>query len=164
VPTLHLVIGPWATGKSAVVERLVARPIGMVVFDWDLIIPPLSVLSGRDVRSDASTWPGLKDTWLAVIGGILAAGCDVLLFGPLDPAQLSVDGVSRYDVRCAFLDCSDETLRARLESREASPEEITAELAFAASLRGSPWERIDADGRTLDEVAKEVETWVRARK
>jgi energy-coupling factor transporter ATP-binding protein EcfA2 len=47
--TLHLVLGPWGSGKSTLVQRLAELLPECVVFDWDLIIPGLSLNAGKDV-------------------------------------------------------------------------------------------------------------------
>jgi ABC-type cobalamin/Fe3+-siderophores transport system ATPase subunit len=53
---LHLILGPWASGKSTLVEHLARLLPQHVVFDWDLIIPALSATASKDVFTDPSTW------------------------------------------------------------------------------------------------------------
>lgn len=61
VRSLHLIVGPWASRQSTLVERLTDVLPEHVVFDWDLIIPGPSVTAGKDVFTDASTWDGMYD-------------------------------------------------------------------------------------------------------
>jgi len=157
--TLHIVIGRWASGKTTLANELRSRS-SWVVFDWDLIIPGLSTVSGHDVHTDPTTWRGLKETWQAVLGAVLAAGHDVLLCGPMGPDDLSFAPPLDVAKRCAYLDCSDETLRTRLCERGASETEVEDELAMAATLRQSGWHRVAAGDRAPSDVAEEVAAWV----
>lgn len=160
MPTLSLVIGPWASGKTELANELRTRAPS-VVLDWDLIIPGLSKTSGKDVHSDPTTWPGLRETWAAIVSAVLAGGSDLVLCGPADPEDLHLDERLGVTVRCAYLDCPDATLRERLEARGVSSQEIEDELEMAASLRTSDWYRIRVADRSSSEVADEVARWLR---
>ena len=155
---LHLIVGPWGSGKSELVKELRVRQPGAVVLDWDLILPALSELCGTDIHSDPSTWPGLTRTWRDLVAGILASGVDVVLVGPKRSSDISIEGVP---VGEAYLDCSDETLRARLKSRAEDAAAVEDELRMAARLRASGLRRIDAD-RPVGHVADDVERWLRS--
>lgn len=158
--TLHLLTGPWASGKSTLAPLLARLLPEVVVFDWDALLPGLSAAAGRDAHADASTWAGLRAMWAAVAGSVLAGGRDVLLCGPAVPDDLAA-AVAPHAVRCAWLDVPDDVLAARLRARGRADAEIDDELAFAAVLRCTPHEAIPAGARPLAELAEEVARWVR---
>lgn len=162
MPTLFLLAGAWASGKTETVERLLGLLPTMTVFDWDLIIPGLSAVSGKDVFRDPSTWNGLRDTWKAIVGASLAARRDVLLCGPPTSESL-VDPGEDVSVRRAYLDCPDDVLSDRLSARGATGSEIADELSVAAALRASSDHRIAVDNGGPNAVALEVVKWVEAK-
>ncbi len=153
---LHLIVGPWGSGKSTLADELRGRRLGLVILDWDLIIPLLSEISGSNVHTDPSTWPALRKMWVGVVGAILANGIDVALLGPMRSSDLADEG---FDVHEAYLDCSDDTLRARLTARGESPNAIEDELAMAADLRCSNMCRVDAE-RSIENIAADVICWL----
>ncbi len=158
MPTLHLIIGPWGSGKTSLVVELVPLLPNVAVFDWDLLIPGLSVASGKDVHTDPSTWDGLRETWLSIVGAKLAAKRDVVLCGPLRPEEIGpMDGAT---IRCAFLDCPDELLTRRLAARGATRGEIADEVAMSKELRESNLHRFPVDNRQVRSVAIDVSKWV----
>ncbi|HET7463762.1 MAG TPA: AAA family ATPase [Longimicrobium sp.] len=160
--TLHLLTGAWASGKSTLVPHLARLLPEVVVFDWDILLPGLSAAAGRDAHTDPSTWAGLGEMWAAVIHSVLAGGRDALLCGPARREDFERADLARNPVRCAYLDCADEVLAARLRARGVSAAEVADELAFAASLRQSPHAPVRMDGRTPEHVAGDVVSWVRA--
>jgi|GEM_PF-5938331 len=159
--TLHLLTGPWASGKSSLAPHLARLLPDVVVFDWDALLPGLSAASGKDAHTDASTWPGLKAMWAAVVGSVLAGGRDVLLCGPTLPEDFAGTFVSLHPVRCAYLDCPDEILAERLRARGKTDAEIADELAFMVSLRQSDHTPVQAVDRTPERTAAAVAAWVR---
>jgi hypothetical protein len=160
--TLHLLTGPWASGKSSLVPHLARLLPEVVVFDWDALLPGLSAAAGKDAHADTSTWEGLRAMWAAVAGSVLAGGRDVLLCGPALPQDLAESGVGAHPVRCAYLDCGDEILAERLRTRGETEAEISDELAFMAALRRSDHAPVRAGERPPPEIAAEVAAWVRA--
>lgn len=159
--TLHLLTGPWGAGKSTLVPHLARLLPEVVVFDWDALLPGLSAATGRDARTDASTWDGLREMWIAVVRAVLAGGHDVLLCGPARPDVFS-RGTFDGPVRCAYLDCPDEVLADRLRSRGAREQDIADEVADMAALRASGYHPLPAGGRTPQQLAAAVAAWVRA--
>lgn len=160
--TLHLIVGPWAAGKTSLTPVLQRLLPDCVVFDWDVIIPGLSSAADKDVHTDPSTWAGLKQTWFAILNSVLSGGHDAVLCGPVTPAEISADRVRADSVRCAYLDWPDEVLAKRLRARVESEVDIAEELATAASLRASPHDAIPATGRDPHQLARDVAAWVRA--
>jgi ribose 1,5-bisphosphokinase PhnN len=157
--TLHLLVGPWASGKTTLVPILARMLPGVVVFDWDVLLPGLSAASGTDAHADASTWRGLRLAWTAVVVSVLAGGRDVLLCGPALPKAFAQLGIA--PPRCAYLDCADDVLAERLRARGSSDDEIADELAFMAALRRSPHRSVIVGDRAPEQVAMEVADWVR---
>ena len=160
--TLHLLTGPWASGKSALVPHLARLLPDVVVFDWDVLLPGLTAASGKDAHTDASTWEGLRAMWASVAGSVLAGGRDVLLCGPALPEDLATAGVGAHPVRCAYLDCTDEVLAARLRARGVAEAKIADELAFMAALRRSEHAPVPAGDQTPRQLAELVVAWVSA--
>ncbi len=159
MPTLYLLTGPWASGKSSIVEHLVRLLPTHAVFDWDLVIPFLSLSSGKDVRTDPSTWNGLRETWRAMVGASLNAGRDVVLCGPPLPDEFLPDLDPPSSVRRAYLDCPNAVLVERLRARGATDAEVADELCEASTLRASSTYRIAVDDGPED-VAERVAKWV----
>lgn len=163
MPVLYLLGGAWASGKTATVAHLLRLLPKVAVYDWDLIIPGLSAASGKDVRTDPSTWHGLRETWRAIIGASLAADRDVLLCGPPVADEFAGGLGADVTVRRAYLDCPDDVLSDRLRSRGATEAEIEDEVSVAASLRESGGHRIPVDNGSPKAVAAEVAKWVEAQ-
>ncbi|HET7228969.1 MAG TPA: hypothetical protein VFJ16_03170 [Longimicrobium sp.] len=161
--TLHLLTGPWASGKSTLVPILASLLPGVVVFDWDVVLPGVSAASGRDAHTDPSTWGGLKEIWAAIIHSVLAGGRDVLLCGPARPEDFGAGSGARHPIRCAYLECGDELLAARLLARGETDAAIADELGEMAALRKSGHHPVRVEGRTPDEIAREVAAWVGGR-
>lgn len=159
---LHLVTGPWGSGKSSILPALASLLPDHVVLDWDLVIPGISVAAGKDVHSDPSTWAGLQETWEALIETLLRSGHNVVLCGPATPDQLDDGRLGTSSIRCAYLDCPDDLLTQRLHERGASDEAVADELAVSRALRGSGYAAIAVAGKSPREVAEEVTRWVRS--
>lgn len=131
-----------------------------VVFDWDLIITGLSLVSQKDVFTDPSTWPGLHATWFAIIGSVLDGGHDVVLCCSVRPDEVPADVVPPTHIRAAYIDCPDDELSARLAARGEPAEHIDDELAEAAALRHSTYFRLDGS-QDPDALADGAVAWVR---
>lgn len=162
MPTLHVIVGAWASGKTTLVEQISSLGGGLVVFDWDLLIPGLSLAAATDVHSDPATWDGLRQTWRDVIAAVLASGLDVVLVGPLQPDELAISQGPGIEVRGAYLDCPDKLLQSRLRARGATDAEIADEVEAARRLRKSDLDRIRVGERMPAEVTEVVVAWLRS--
>ena len=160
--TLHLLTGPWASGKTSLVPLLARLLSEAVVFDWDVLHPGLSAAAGKDAYRDSSTWEGLKAMWVAIINAVLAGGRDVLLCGPALPDDFARSGIWACSIRCAYLDCPDEVLVQRLQARGEAEAEISDELATMAALRRSGYEALPVVDRAPHQLAEDVAAWIRA--
>ncbi len=129
------------------------------MFDWDLIIPGLSLAGDRDVFTDASTWKGLYATWFAIIGAVLAGGHDVVLCCSVRPDDVPPDVAPPERIRVAYIDCPDDVLRERLVDRGESGENIKEELLEARELRQSIHFRLDG-AQPPNELAAAAAEWV----
>ena len=159
--TLHLLTGPWASGKTTLVPHLARGLPEVVVFDWDTLLPGLSAAAGRDAHHDPATWQGLRMMWIAILQSVLAGGRDVLLCGPARPDDFARAHLAG-PIRCAWLDCTDDVLAARLRARGEREQDVTDELAEMAALRKSGCHPIAAGNRAPQEIAADVAAWVRA--
>jgi hypothetical protein len=157
---LYLLVGPWASGKTTILPHLTRHLPEHVVFGWDAIIPGLSSASGRDVHTDPSTWDGLRQTWLAVVGSVLTSGRSVVLCGPLQPADVDRSQLPRGEIRCAYLDCPDELLDRRLTARGVDRQAIVDELSTGDALRRSAHFRISAGDEPPEQIAAQVIAWI----
>lgn len=154
--TIYFIVGPWASGKSTLCALLPSRLPEAVIFDWDLIIPGLSLATGTDVHEDASTWPGMRAIWAAILQSIASAGRDVILVGPVTPDDLFEADQKEIPTECLYLNWPDEVLAERLRQRNRSEEEIEDELQFAQSLRSSSWHAVNLSGENEDEMTDRV--------
>lgn len=157
--TLHLILGPWGAGKSTLAERLPKLLPEHVIFDWDLVIPGLALATGKDAFRDSSTWEGLYAIWLAIIQAVLDGGHNVVLCCSVQPVDIPLDVVSPRRIRAAYIDCSDDELRARLGARRESAGDIGGELAEATALRQSSYFRLDG-ARDPDALAEAAAMWI----
>jgi len=162
--TIYLIAGPWASGKSTLAGLLPARVPECVVFDWDVIIPALSIATRTNVRADGATWPGLKAIWLAIVRSVASTGRDVVLLGPLTASDFTAQELDGVSYRSATLSWPEETIADRLEARDATSREIEDELKAARELSASTHHRIDLDGCSPEEMTDRVAQWIRATK
>lgn len=134
-----------------------------MVFDWDLIIPGLSMTAQTDVHTNASTWPGLKATWAAITSGVVACERDVVLLGPFSPDALASSHFGNAHVRHACLHWPDEIIADRLRARNVSDEEIGEELRSAKEFRSSASDQIDLADCDVQQMADRVAEWIHGR-
>jgi hypothetical protein len=159
--TIHFVAGTWASGKSTLAGQLPARIPACVVFDWDLLIPGLSIATQTDVRTDPTTWPELKAIWISIIRRVAASGRDVILLGPLTSDDFSSADLGGAPYRCACLNWPDDIIADRLGARGTPRSEILEELRSAKELRSSTHYQIELAGCTLKQMIDRVATWIR---
>lgn len=160
--TLHLLTGTWASGKTSLIPHLLPLLPDVVVFDWDVLLPGLSAAAGKDAHHDPSTWNGLREMWIAVVGAVLAGGRDVVLSGPATPDDFARSGIPARSIRCAYLDLPDEVIAERLRARRVPEQDVADELAAMVALRASAHTPLPAGGRDPRQVAGLVAAWVRA--
>ena len=158
--TLHLLTGAWASGKTSLSPHLVPRVPEAVVFDWDALLPGLSMAAGKDAHRDPSAWEGLRTMWIAIIGSVLAGGRDVVLCGPATLDDFARSGVDRASIRCAFLDLPDEVLAERLRARGEREQDVADELETIAALRASACTPLPVGGLDPRQVAGLVAEWI----
>jgi hypothetical protein len=92
---------------------------------------------------------------------VLAGGSNAILCGPATPDEFEGDPLGADALRCAYLDCPDDELTKRLRARGESEADIADELATAADLRDSGYEKISVADRSPLQVAEDVARWVR---
>lgn len=161
---LFCIAGPWASGKSTLALLLSGALPECAVFDFDLLIPAISMAAGKDAFREPSTWPGLHECWLVIAAALTGAGHSMVLCASWEPDDIAdLPSRSRLsDVVWAVLDCDDAVLTARLRARDGvTDEEVADELATIRRMRalGVPTFRGDLVPATL---ASEVAGWVRS--
>jgi hypothetical protein len=134
---------------------LVERLPHFVVLDMDVLLEPVGVLAGTDLRSLDSRplWPAYNAVWFQLIRAISVAH-PVLVLGPLNP-----DEVADNSFHWAVLDCSDDQRRARLQARGCTEAAIQDAIDDAAMLRRYEMVTITTNDATLDQVAHAVARW-----
>jgi hypothetical protein len=108
----------------------------------------------------AGRWPAYDDQCLGLVAAVAACGQVVLLLSPLTPEQVERSSVGLVDVRWAVLDCSDDTRRRRLTTRELAPAELQEALDDAAELRLLGIDVLPGDG-TVADAAQAIVPWAR---
>ena len=159
--TLYLLTGPWASGKTTVIPPLRRLLPEVVIFDWDVLLPGLSLAVGADASREPSTWAGLHEMWVAVLASVLASDRDVLLCGPATPPDLRDGRLARYPICCAYLDCRDDVLAERLQARGVAEHEAADEIEFLTQLRNSGYRATSVHERTPHRIAEDIAAWVR---
>ncbi len=151
------VTGAPGAGKSSTVVALRKLGDDLLVFDMDDLLPAASKLAGREVATDASTWPAYNMLWLAVLDMVRANRRPALLFTPIEPDDLPGSPASEVAARAEWrlFDCDDATRRRRLAARPGWTEAMIAEaLADAASLRRLIPSQIETATQPVDAVAR----------
>lgn len=158
---LSVLTGAPGAGKTTLRDPLRRLLPGVVVLDQDDFLDPAGRLAGVDLSSPAAAerWPAYTDLCLGLVAVLLAAGTDVLLLSPLEPAEVdrSAAAPSPGEVRWAVLDCADATRRQRLAARPLPPDPDT--FADAARLRTLGLPVIPGDAAGVDETARTVAAW-----
>lgn len=149
------VLGAPGAGKSALTPYLRTRLPAHLVIDWDAFMGPAGELSGRDIRSDATTWGSYRDLVRSVveIGGAL----DVVLLGVCTPQELS-DWPNGLWV---LLDCSDDERRRRLRDRDDSHDHESA-VDDALSYRSLDLPILDTTNLDLASTADSLADFIRS--
>lgn len=156
---LSILTGAPGSGKTTLLPGLRAALPGTVVLDMDEFLDAGSRLAGVPLASSgaAAHWPAYDDLCLTLVAAVLAAGPDVVLLSPLDPAQ-----VRRSDlgpVRWAVLDCSDATRSARLARRSPVDGLVPGAVADAAALRALGFPVLLNDGLAVEDAVAMVARW-----
>jgi len=160
---LFIVTGTMGAGKSTVAERLVPRLPDHVVFDIDWVIESLGMVAGRPIPSHQPSWPGVRDTWLAIAAAIGRGERSTVLCGPFTPSDLDeLPSLSLIDkIHWLLLDCSDVALKQRLDERRWQASDIDDAVNDAAELRTHGFTALRTDALEPEAVADEVAAWVR---
>lgn len=131
-PTLHLMCGKIASGKSTLTAQLGAQPATVIIAEDDWLAPlyadQMSTIADY-VRCSAR----LRDAIGPHVVSLLKAGISVVMDFPANTVanrkwMRGIIDASNADHRLHFLDVPDEVCRQRLRARNAG-----GEHAFAAS-------------------------------
>lgn len=159
---LLIVTGAPGAGKTSVAQALVDLGSDFVVFDIDWLAEPVSMLTGRDIHTDASAWVAYGKLWFEILHSVSRNGCQPLFFCPNTPADFERQQLATWYNTCHWLllDCDDAVRTARLDARaDWSDERKQEALDDAAELREAVPERIDTSGTTPEEAAHLVLAW-----
>lgn len=122
-----------------------------------------------DVFGDAAhpDWASWATTWILVAHGLANSGVSAVFCG-YGLHRTEIDALPARqllgDLHTVNLDLEDEELRSRLQRRASYDQaRIDRKVAVAAKLRADADLNINTTGKSADEVAAEVERWLRKR-
>lgn len=162
---LRVVTGAPGSGKSAVVEALLAADSEFVVLDIDWIVDAACDLANRDIYSDPSTWKPYGQLWFEVLHSIVRNDLVPIFFCPNMPSDLATQGIPDWcgTVFWLLLDCDDTTRLGRLDARpDWSIAEKSEALEDAKALRLAIGQSIDTGALSPGEVAEKVLGWAKS--
>jgi len=162
--TLHFVTGAPGAGKSTTVQAFAAFGTEYVAFDIDWLADTASVVLGKSIYTDASTWEPYSLLWFTVLKMIVMNGKTPVFFTPNDPSDIEKVGLPDWcsGVEWLLLDCDDAVRRSRLGRRAQWTDDMIDEaVADARELRGWIGRKIATDQRPPNEVAAAVLAWLK---
>jgi hypothetical protein len=162
-PPLFLVFGAFGSGKATLAPLVAIRLPECFVLDVDWLLDPLSRLAKRRLDVDSASWPALGEVWLEIVRAPALAGRSAVLFAPSTPAE--IDALTSRQVvgavHALLLDCSGETLQARLEARGEWVDAWTQEaLVDAVKYRALGFEAVETHLESAEETADRIVRWV----
>jgi hypothetical protein len=163
VEPLFLVTGASGSGKTTIYGPLARLLAGRcVVFDVDWLLDAAGVLANGASLAELP-WAGFDQAWLAVAHGVAQGGLPTVLLGPLTPTRLEGNAGRKWvgPVHTLVLDCPNETLRARIESRPGwRSRDVAEQVSFGSWLRENTTDQIDTSRCSPHEAANAVADWV----
>ena len=163
---LLIISGASGAGKTTVCQRLLGQVTGAVLLDSDILWRP-------EFNAPDTNYRDFFETWLRVCKNISQSGRSVVLFGAGAgvPENIEICIERRYFSKIYYLAlvCSDEALSERLKMRPAW--RGTGASAFIEeNIRFNHWfkaydsqpniKRIDTTGRSIEETALQVISWI----
>lgn len=155
---LSIVTGAPGAGKSSVVQVLLDRQTGFLVFDADRLLDAASSLSGQQVAETSRLWPPYRNLWLTFLRMTARNRRPAVLFIPMEPGELPVSWQGA--MRWCLLDCDDATRAVRLRARGWQAEAVAEAIDDARLLRHHVEFVIDTSRNSPDETAEAVATWL----
>ena len=160
---LYIVTGAPGAGKSSAVKAFVGLAKEYIAFDIDWLAVPASNLCGKDIFTDASTWPAYNQLWFEVLRCVYRNGLTPVLFAPISPEDVGEEDLPRWcrGVEWALLDCDDATRRRRLTERPDWDDTMSAyAMEDAGLLRRAVSRRINTALKDPAAVAEEILRWL----
>lgn len=160
--SIYLVSGVPASGKTTVVNQLLAKKSAYLFYDIDWLLYSGSALSGKDIQIESSTWPAYNAVWVDVLSAAAKNNYSPVLFSPWDNRDVREMTLGDHfsHVHWLMLDCEDVELTKRLKDRRYTIPQIDSILADAAYLRDSIEDKLLVAKLTAAEVAEQVLEWV----
>ena len=160
---LYLVVGAPGAGKTQTCGALLELGTRYTALDMDMLIESASLLAGRDIHFDASSWRAYHALWFDLLDALRLNRQIPVLFAPFDPGEFE-QGLPRgwAGAEWLLLDCSDATRRQRLAERNWPASRVAEALADAAELRLRVPTRLDTDSLDAQAAAVAVSDWLDA--
>ena len=162
---LFAVTGAPGSGKSTALEAFLRLRTRYLAFDIDWLGTVASDLAGKDIFLDRSTWGPYGALWFEVLHCAHRNGWVAVFFTPNTPSDFESFGLPAWcgGVEWFLLDCDDGVRRERLRARTGWTEAMVEEaVSDAAYLRSTVTTGVDTAGRTPEQVASSILSWLEA--
>ncbi|MEZ4725957.1 MAG: ATP-binding protein [Caldilineaceae bacterium] len=160
---LYIVTGAPGAGKSTAVAAFLQLTTDSIAFDMDWLATPASLLAGKSIYTDPTTWPPYNALWFEILHTIHRNGKTPVLFAPLDPDDITISGKPSWcrEIRWLLLDCDDATRHTRLAARPDWTATMVAEaLTDAQHLREQIRHQLDTGHLSPTAVATGILEWL----
>lgn len=161
---LYIITGAPGSGKSTTLEAFLKLHTDYIAFDIDWLADAASLLAGKNIYTDSSTWKPYGVVWFEVLHSIYKNHQTPLFFTPTDPQDIEQHGRPTWcgDIHWMLLDCNNQTRRTRLAQRADWTEVMVEEaIADAYILREAIPLRLDTGHLPPNKVAKKIVDWLK---
>lgn len=162
---VYIVTGASGSGMTTAAEYfLQLKNADYVAFDIEWLGETAANLAQKDIFFDESAWKHYGELWFEILHSICKNGKIPVLFGPIIPSDIEINGRPAWcqGVEFLLLDCDDETRKQRLvQCRNWSMEQIEEAQAEARWLRQQDIRRnVDTGKVSPTQVASEIYDWL----
>jgi hypothetical protein len=160
---LYIVTGAPASGKTLAVQEFLKLKSEFITFDIDWLAESASVLAGKPIYFESSTWEPYGKIWWEVLHSIYRNNRTPVFFAPIDQRDIDANGAPEWcsGIEWLLLDCDDETRRRRIAARDRDPVRETGAFEDAAYMRAMVNKRVDTVKLSPREAAEAILEWLR---